>query len=319
MNIFRITAIILPVTFLLACGGGGGSAGAITPEPLPSLPVENAQRAISLVGGSEVMPTMTSMEIEQELRTRANAADRLTLGVADITGRQNVTCTGVICNGMITDGVNTYDVQYSLNNFGNTPEVNDEDLAGYNDRYSLVMADSGATLWQGQAAGRHREASLQFQSYGGWLDNSVFTIQSDTATDGIDTVTWIILYSFGNDSGNNPTGSGMLQWTGVMVGANTDGHVVHGDATIEYDPGTANVLDRVTFDNVKDLDDRSDVTFGRSGNSLGFQNIPLNNGVFRDEDDIIRGSFYGDNHEEVGGIFVSELIVGSFGATRVTE
>lgn len=320
MNIFRITVTILPMTLLLACGGGSSSAGGvITPEPLPSLPVTNTQQAITLVGGSEVTSTMTSVEIEEELRTRANAADRLTTDITDLSGVREVTCTGVICIGTITDGTDTYEVQYSLNDFGDTPEVNGEDLVGYNERYSLVMIDGGVTLWQGLAAGRLRGVSFQFQGYGGWLDNSVFAIRSETATDGTDTLTWLTSHSFGDNSGSNPTGGSVLQWTGVMVGANAEtGHVIHGDATIEYATSTASVLNNITFSNVKNLDSRGDVTFD-GVNRLQFQNIPLNNGVFESASGDIKGSFYGDNHEEVGGIFDNNSIIGAFGATRVTQ
>lgn len=325
MNTIRLIAIALPMMLLLACGGGGGGSSAgITPEPLPPLPITDTQQAITLVGGSEVASPMTSTEIEQALRGRSNTADTLiSSDIAEISAtrvdRRDVTCAGVICTGTITDGTDTYEVQISLNDFGSTPEINGEDLVGYNERASLVMVDRGVTVWQGLAAGRLRGVSFQFQGYGGWLDSSVFVVQAETATDGTDGLTWLSSYSFGNNSGSNPTGDAVLQWTGVMVGANAEtGHVIHGDAIIQYATSTANLLNEVTFSNVKNLDNRSDVTFG-AVNRLQFQNIPLTNGAFESASGDIKGSFYGDNYEEVGGVFDSNNIIGAFGATRVTQ
>ena len=314
MNIFRITATILPVTFLLACGGGGGSAGAITPEPLPSLPVENAQRAISLVGGSEVMPAMTSMEIEQAVQMRADAAD--TLIFSDIVqvsrtqvDRRTVTCDGFICNGTITDGTNTYEVTISLNDFGGTPEINGENLVGYNERYSLVMMDRGVTLGQGRAAGRLGDVSFQYQSYGGWLDNSVFAVESEMATDGNDTLIWLNSYSFGDASGTKPTAT--ASWDGVMVGANARGHVIQGDMAASFVIANPNEIRVFEFSNIINLDTGQEVS------GMRWPTIPLtDSGTFKSANGDIEGTFYGANHEEMGGIFNRNDIIGAFAGAK---
>ena len=118
-------------------------------------------------------------------------------------------------------------------------------------------------------------------------------------------------------SGSNPTGGNVLQWTSVMVGTNTEtNHVVHDDAVIQYQTGTANVLDQVTFDTVKNLNNGDDITFGTI-NRLQFLDVPLTDGSFESANGDIKGSFYGNNHEEVGGIFNSHNIIGAFGATKL--
>ena len=317
MNIFRITAITLPMTLLLACGGGSGSAGGgggITPEPLPSLPITNTQRAINLVGGSEVTPTMTSMEIGRAVQMIADAADTLIFSdIFEISGtrldRRTVTCNGFVCNGTITDGTNTYDVTISLNDFGDTPEINGEELVGYNGRSSLVMTDRGVTLGQGRAAGRLGGVSFQYRNYGGWLNNSVFAVEVETATNGIDTINWLASYSFGDASGTRPTAT--ASWNGVMVGANADGHVIHGDMAASFDINNPNEIRVLEFSRIKNFDTGGDIS------RIRWPTIPLtDSGTFKSANGDIEGTFYGTNHEEMGGIFNRNNIIGAFGGTK---
>lgn len=320
MNICRLALITLSLTLFAACGGGGGgssASGGITPEPLPLLPITNTERAIDLVEGSEVTSTMTSMEIEQALRSRADAADNLIssdiLNILE-TGveRREVSCTGVICTGTINDGTNIYNVHVSLDDFGGTPEIDDEDLVGYNSRYSLVMMDGGATIWQGQAAGRLRGASFQYQSYGGWLDNSVFGVEAETATNGTDTLIVLSSYSFGNDSGTNPTGTTRTDWNGVMVGASEEGHVIQGDARITIEDFSDPKVD-VEFSKIRNLDTRAIVI------NMGWNDLTLTDGNFSHQHSLtgsIQGTFYGATHDEVGGIFDRDDIIGAFGAAK---
>lgn len=119
--------------------------------------------------------------------------------------------------------------------------------------------------------------------------------------------------SLGDATGTNPI-SGSATWTGAMVGADvsttdTGGNLIEGNAEITIadfsDPKVG-----VEFTNVRDIDasaSRSDMTW--SG-------IPLTAGSFDTGSDgnSIGGKFYGPNHEEVGGIFERNQIIGAFGA-----
>ncbi|MCY4038982.1 MAG: hypothetical protein OXF09_05950, partial [Hyphomicrobiales bacterium] len=161
---------------------------------------------------------------------------------------------------------------------------------------------------------------FHYQSYGGWLEHSVFAVQISTGgIGGNDQGILLFSYSFGRDNVNNPTAD--ATWEGVVIGRNTGTkHVVQGDAVVTFDVSSPNTLDSIVFSSVIDLDDGSAVTFG-SDNSLEFSNISLADGAFMQDNsangDIsyIRGRFYGTGHEEVGGVFDSHDIVGAFGAT----
>ena len=50
---------------------------------------------------------------------------------------------------------------------------------------------------------------------------------------------------------------------------------------------------------------------------MTWENLPVRNGRFGEgfDDPTIEGRFYGPNHEEVGGIFERNQIIGAFGAT----
>ena len=91
-----------------------------------------------------------------------------------------------------------------------------------------------------------------------------------------------------------------------VSGAATAGNFVRGDATLTADFAAVNV--DVVFNNIRDLTTsapRADITWN---------DIPITGGAFRT--DTIQGSFYGQNHEEVGGIFGRSNLQGAFGAKR---
>ena len=311
-HVFRFPAIVLALVLLVACGGSRGGIGTEL-QPLPTgIDVESARMA---VGGS-LPPDMATTEIETVLQSRAMKADTLLFSdiiyVSETRVNGDVSCMDVTCTGSVDNDV----IRFSLDDFDGNLGVNSEildadnrNLAGYNKEYRLVMTDRGVTLGQGRSAGRIDDARFQFQSYGGWLDNNVFAVQYETATDGTDTLTWHTSYSFGKESGSNPTGSvAVMIWEGVMAGMNTEtGHFVHGDAGIVY-VLNPNVLD-IVLNNIKNLNDGSSVS------PLNFRATPTE-GNFESAADDIKGSFYGTNHEEVGGVFNKDNIIGAFGATR---
>lgn len=96
---------------------------------------------------------------------------------------------------------------------------------------------------------------------------------------------------------------------GADIGSNfsTFGNVIHGDAevTVNFDDTDVDVA----FTDLIDLDT------GRSRDDLRWTNLRMSSGRFRNGDDIV-GRFYGPNHEEVGGFFERDEILGAFGAKR---
>ena len=124
-------------------------------------------------------------------------------------------------------------------------------------------------------------------------------------------------YSVGQASGTNPV-SGTGTWTGVALGMDlnrmvTNPDVLQGDAEIVYDFGDQSV--DVTLDSFKNL-----ATGSRLDRRLEWADITVEDGAFSDgthfDGTHIDGAFYGGYHEEVGGVFKSGSIAGSFGAAR---
>ena len=117
--------------------------------------------------------------------------------------------------------------------------------------------------------------------------------------------------SVGVESGSNPV-SGSATWTGAMVGrvrvphdAEQPGALVLGDSRLTFD-FQMNDID-VAFTDIRSDD-------GTSYADLTWDNIPTENGRFGFEG--VQGSFYGPHHEEVGGVFERNQIIGAFGASR---
>ena len=93
-----------------------------------------------------------------------------------------------------------------------------------------------------------------------------------------------------------------------MTGADLEfQNAVQGDAAVTVDFARNNA--GVAFTNIKDLGTRSDLpSMEWSGLAIG------TDGRFGASD--IKATFYGPNHEEVGGVFERNNIVGAFGAKR---
>ena len=136
--------------------------------------------------------------------------------------------------------------------------------------------------------------------YGPWLDDSVFGIVADTAA-----------FSFGSSLGTAPTESGGAVWNGAMVGIDRgNGERIEGDAAIDIDDFDRPDVD-IAFTSIED-------SGGRARADLTWQNIPVVQGAFRARGmaGSIEGRFYGSGHEEVGGIFEHDQLLGAFGGSR---
>ena len=149
------------------------------------------------------------------------------------------------------------------------------------------------------------------------MEHSFFVVETDVIDEGVFQGTAFgYSYSVGAAAGTNPTAGGAATWTGVMVGGDVGttaarGHHVQGDAEITI-ADLADPTVSVAFTNIFDLNARSQLA------DITWSDIPVTNGAFETGPDgnSIEGKFYGPNHEEVGGIFESNEILGAFGATR---
>ena len=171
------------------------------------------------------------------------------------------------------------------------------------------------------------EIDTDILSYEGWMQYSKFAVEINIITHGLIEVgtyrrvltgqRYALGFSIGQLSETNPV-DGNATWEGVMVGGRIGetsaiGDPVRGDATLTYD-FTNTDLD-VAFTNIRSL---RDVEVPATYPNMTWQNLAVRDGRFGGgfDDQTIEGRFYGPNHEEVGGIFQRNRIVGAFGGQR---
>ena len=294
------------VLLLTGCGGGSSTSN------LPAFPL-NPESARALVGGTSL--EQTSAQIGARLNTLHQAANSLLIGDNHIfytdgtIARVATTCTGRASCTTSGGGVS---LTLTLENFDFTSSTSNE--------YQSVMTDRDVPLAQVRA----REATSGVSGgqtntlgYGGWLDHSFFFVQALTQTAPMsDPFTVGFGVSIGNAPGTNPAATGGATWTGVMVGGDVSntasrGNVIQGDAEIDID-NFANPDVDIRFTNIYDLDS------GSTRGDMSWDDIAVTGGAFSTGSGAnqIQGKFYGPNHEEVGGVFERNDVVGVFGAQR---
>ena len=100
-----------------------------------------------------------------------------------------------------------------------------------------------------------------------------------------------------------------------MVGTDTDPDasrpaLVRGDADVTVDLDNATI--DIAFTKIRNVDGDGSRT------DMNWPSLGLTSGRFKHgtDGDSIEGTFYGPNHEEVGGIFEHGGIIGAFGAKQ---
>ncbi len=336
MNTIRLIAIAFPVMLLItACGGGGGGGGTAAapntsgnpntpgtgsmamPETLPGYAVTPATARGHFTGATEptAMNTMSETAIVTEIQRIATAADTFEFSDFGPTASAvTVNCANKSCTTGNIDDVGT--LTFSLADIDDLSLVDETDLVGFNSNTQAVMVHRGATLIQSQAAGRQSDGTqLTFQTYGGWVTDSVFGVQLLDVTENGTTTSRFASFSFGKASGSRPPGTALVRWNGSMVGVNTNKDIIQGDSeiTIDFDgPGAGGVsIASIHFGNITNID---------TGNSLAnmlWSSIPVEtDGTFSSTTGgDINGVFYGDG-SVAGGTFNRDNIIGAFGAKK---
>ena len=184
--------------------------------------------------------------------------------------------------------------------------------------YQAVASHHGVSLAEGRGETSVAGTSIDYNAYGGWMQHSSFVIETSRIADGLFGGTPVInSYSVGDAPNTNPAAAGGSgTWRGVMVGADvsqtaTRGHLIQGNAEItisEFHSPKANIAFTQIFD-LNAQTQRDDLTW---------DGIQVTAGGFASgaDQDSIEGRFYGPNHEEVGGIFERNRVLGAFGANR---
>lgn len=319
------TLVLAGALGLTGCGGGGGAPttiGTVLPDEPPLVSaigwLVDVEAARSLAGGT-VPPALTSTQIREDLRTKTEAADSLLMSdVVGATGagvpfRVRARCSGGTCratSGEVTVSQSVSDLTFS------GPEIG----------YQGVMIRRRVMLGQGRGRTTTDDGRpFDFQAYGGWLDHSYFYVEHDAFRGGpLDGIRVGAGVSIGNATGANRISEG-LTWSGVMVGIDVSdtssrGNPIQGDAVLTtvaapypeffVRPPVMNIV----FSNIYDLTTRQRRT------EMSWADVYVNpaNGTFvsGSEDNQLDGRLYGPNHEEVGGVFERDSIVGAFGAKR---
>lgn len=313
---------------LTACGGSGSmtasNGGDSSPSPMPD-DLSNiawaidAASALEAVAGSEAS-TATPAQASQALAAVESNLDASS--VSDVLAYQGTgsliritnTCSGLSCTFTLPDETSeTIDLGETSPDTGTT-------------EFQVIMAHNGVPMVQQ----RHREEAgtadqSELLSYGGWLTHSAFEIGvSASPSFASPEASLAISASYGDDTGTNPSESaGMTAtWTGVMAGVDMSAanreNFIHGEATAIVDFVNSDM--DLTFSNLVDLND-ANRNSALNGMDWTWEDLSLTNGAFRSGSSTnqIQGQFYGPNHEEVGGTFERNQVLGAFGAARQSQ
>ena len=298
MKHLHLGAIALCVGLLLsACGGGGGDRGS-------SLDV----------GGAESEAQLTPAQAREqfaEIGQTANRLDMTEMRVWYAPPSASTTAYGE-CSSAVrcTAATDEFSLIFTPENLSAIPR--NAEIQGRGSRQGVPVVEySGTSNAVLEFGSLNRPASVDYRTLGGWMDYHFFTINLWE----FERVGWQLwnAASVGVESGSNPV-SGSATWTGAMVGRLSGGPGVQherpgvlllGDSRLIFDFAT-NELD-VALTRIQSDD-------GTSYADLTWDNLPAMNGAFAGRG--VSGRFYGPNHEEVGGLFSRDDLMGAFGATR---
>ena len=293
------SALAASLLFLAACGGGGGDRK-MSDSGRPSVAgvdwLIDPASARALTGGG-TPPEFSSNEIKARVEGIRDGADTLLITDLHYVGVTVVddidaTCQGTVCV-MALRPVDLANLTFERTEF------------------QAVLLRHGVTVGQTRATRSENGGIRDTLTYGAWLDHSAFSMEAwvvyeGARDDGPDAAA-VGALSFGDATGTPPV-SGVATWTGVMTGADVRFlSTVQADAAVTVDFGAATAA--VAFTNVQDLDNgvglapmRWDGLAIASDGKFGAGNL--------------NAAFYGPNHEEIGGVFQRDDIVGAFGAKR---
>lgn len=288
--------------FLSACGGGGqGVMPNVRDGPMDD---------------SMTMTPPTANDIRETLARIGSTADHLLM--TDVVGtsrsqsqantRSDTVCQGMTCTtDLLSLGVVTFTKTVSdFTSFDAEAIVRPGALIhgvpSGEIRFQVTVEDPAS----------QSRATTDHTVFGGWLEHNAFgvflndarvTIAGESSREEA-----LEAFSLGNGSGTNPV-SGSATWRGAMVGRDdaNPAQTVTGQAALTYDFG----------DNTVDLT-MSQIRGPRTYADMTWQGLGVSDGRFASGSDSnsLEGAFYGDNHEEVGGVFERNEVIGAFGATR---
>lgn len=320
-------ALLCSVILSAVCKGDSGAGGTmpgpapepkyinpqpVGPDPGTDWPLSPGQVRSFFVGSAL---NLGPDEIERIIRDLLGNANTLLLsdlhhftylGVG--LGRYQTTCEGGSCETTVDSGVEIT----TLNELLETELSETQSLMTY----------QNVSLVQGRGRDNSDGIPTETLSYGGWQDYHFFSVEAvfHPSADNFDQII-TGSYSFGDATNVNPV-SGSGTWRGVMVGTEpyrgeNDRYIqrfLQGDAELNlFFNNYGELAVDVFFTNIKYLDT------GDILDDMSWVQLQLEDGRFTDwgGQDGVDGYFYGPDHEEAGGIFQQDYIVGAFGLERV--
>lgn len=297
-SFIRLSVLVSCLLFLLAaCGGGGsgGGGGAMSDPPMMAPPSAAEVRADI----ADIRATANTLRMTDLVTTSRSAVHANTRGITTCRG-------GTECSSEPAYEEPYWSLHELADLFSDASLRVEAPLYGVNNvvltgRTSSVELDEG------------RNFTTDHTVYGGWLSTNFFGVkqtryQGRSVYGSVEGLEDLIAFSGGTASGSNPV-TGSAEWNGLVlaVDAATPTQPVNGKAAMTYD-FTTGKLD-VDFTNLRG---------SRAYPDLQWQHIDVQHGRFesRGGTGLISGTFYGDAHQEVGGIFERSNLIGAFGATR---
>lgn len=277
IRISAIAVVLATALLLSGCGGGGNNERNV----VPSHPIDRINQSADTLLMSDLIVS----------------ADLL---VSDLRFQTN--CNGATCTSRILGEQESL----SISDFAQESEGTWPEAAETYRGVSIVRASA-------QVSGVGALAV-----FGGWLDHNYFFVAHATITDDeYGDVSAPLALTIGDATGTNPFSvSGTATWSGIMVGTDvsataTRSHLLRGDADITIADFMNPSVD-VAFTNIRNLNTDA------LRNDMTWSGIPLAAGSFQQgsDEDSIQGTFFGPNHEEVGGVFERNRVVGTFGVKR---
>ena len=285
----NILAISLVAVLALGCGGGGGGSG---------------------------MPQQPDMMPDADKLTRLNRDALLLMSDMYLYGRGeqgtevyftiDTTCS---LDGCVTSNAQlVFSERFVIGDFVNADDSISEDF-----QFAGIGSSNGVELYSASQTIPLDDGEVDVEGYGAWMSHNIFgSFVGETTIRDIYFEMGFGM-SAGNKSGSLPATSATYE--GVMLGVDSSGanrgEHLEGNALLEFRASVGDARMDVSFTNIR----------GRSAGG-SYENIEWLNQSVEVEDNgtfdwgTINGSFYGPNHEEVGGTFSTDDIVGAYGARK---
>ncbi len=282
----NILAISLVAVLALGCGGGGGSGMPQRPAVMPD--ADNLSQL-----NSDALLLMSDMYLYG--RDQEGKAVDFTI---------DTTC---LLDGCVASNAPLgYSERFVVGDFVDADDSisNDFQLVGIESR-------NGVELYRASQTIPLDDGEVDVEGYGAWMSHNIFgSFVGETTIRGIYFEMGFGM-SVGNKSGSLPATSATYE--GVMLGVDSSGanrgEHIEGDARLEFRASVGDARMDVSFTNIRG---------GSAGGS--YENIEWLNQRVEDNGTFdwgtINGSFYGPNHEEVGGTFSTVDLMGAYGARR---